>query len=66
VTPLHGWAKQPAVQEPSTQVCPSAQVTPAQRSTIGTQLARQVVPLAQVVAGAARQGSGWHCPARQT
>jgi hypothetical protein len=66
VTPLHGWAKQPAMHEPSTQVCPSAQVTPAHRSAIGTQLARQLVPLAQVVAGAVAQGSGWHCPARQT
>jgi hypothetical protein len=39
VTPLHGWSKQPGVQVPSTQVWLAGQVTPAQRSTTGTQLA---------------------------
>jgi hypothetical protein len=39
VTPLHGCAKHPATQAPSTQVCPCAQLTPAQRSTTGTQVA---------------------------
>jgi hypothetical protein len=39
VTPLQGWAKQPATQAPSTQVCPWGQLTLAHRSTIGTQVA---------------------------
>jgi hypothetical protein len=58
VTPLQGCAKQPATQAPSTQVCPWEQLTPAHWSTIGTQLARQVVPAAQVIAEPAMQGSG--------
>jgi len=57
-TPLHGSAKQPAMHEPSTQVSPWEQVTPAQRSTTATQPARQLVPVAQPIAEAARQGSG--------
>ena len=58
VTPLQGSEKQPATQAPSTQVSPCAQVTPAQRSATATQLARQLVPEAQIIAEAARQGSG--------
>jgi hypothetical protein len=46
------------MQAPSTQVCPWGQFTPAHRSTIGTQLARHVVPPAQAIADAALQGSG--------
>jgi hypothetical protein len=66
VTPLQGSAKQPGVQLPATQVCPPGQVTPAQGSVIATQLAWQVVPVAQVIADAARQGSDWQLPPRQT
>jgi|SRR5580692_6898404 len=41
-------------------------MTPAQRSTTATQPARQLVPVAQPIAEAARQGSGWQLPPRQT
>jgi hypothetical protein len=57
VTPLHGSRKHPAMQAPETQVWPSGQVLPAHGSVTVTQLARQVVPAAQLEA-AARQGSG--------
>lgn len=58
VTPLQGCAKQPAMQAPSTQVWSAAQLTPAHRSAIGTQLAWQVIPAAQVIAAPATHGSG--------
>jgi hypothetical protein len=57
-TPLHGCAKQPATQAPSMQVCPCGQLTLAQRSAVGTQLAWQVVPAAQVIVEPAAHGSG--------
>jgi hypothetical protein len=65
VTPLHGSEKQPARQAPETQVWPSGQLLPAQGSVTVTQVARQVVPVAQLEA-AARQGSVWQVPPRQT
>src|SRR5262252_52763 len=55
VTPLHGCAKQPVTQAPSTQVSPCGQLTPAQRSTIGTHDARQVLAPVQLAAAAAMQ-----------
>jgi len=65
-TPLHGSGKHPATHSPSEQVCPLAQVTPAQRSATATQLAWQLVPDAQLIAVAARQGSAWQAPFKQT
>lgn len=64
-TPLHGSRKQPVTQAPETQVWPSEQLFPAQGSVTATQVARHVVPVAQLEA-AARQGSGWQVPPRQT
>src|SRR6185312_2771412 len=66
VTPLQGSEKQPATHAPSTQVSLCGQVTPAQRSVIATQLAWQLVPVAHPIAAAARHGSGWQLPPRQT
>jgi hypothetical protein len=57
VTPLQGCAKQPGMHSPSTQLCPPAQVIPAQGSAMATHVARQTVPEAHVVAGALRHGS---------
>jgi hypothetical protein len=57
VTPLQGWAKQPATHWPSTQVWSLGQVLPAHGSATSTHEARQVVPAAHVEAGAVRQGS---------
>jgi hypothetical protein len=66
VTPLQATAKHPVTQSPSTQVCPCGHVLPAHGSLTRTQAARQVLPAAQVPAGALAQGSGWQVPPRQT
>jgi len=66
VTPLQATAKHPVTQSPSTQVCPCGQVLPAHGSLTRTQVARQVLPAAQVPAGALAQGSAWQAPPRQT
>jgi Flp pilus assembly protein CpaB len=58
LTPLHATAKHPATQSPSTQVCPWGHVLPAHGSLTRTQVARQVLPAAQVPAGALAHGSG--------
>jgi hypothetical protein len=58
VTPLQGCAKQPATQVPLTQVWPIGQLMPAHGSVAGTQLAWQVVPVAQLGAEPVRHGSG--------
>jgi hypothetical protein len=65
LTPLQIWRKQPATHSPSTQVWPLPQVLLAHGSATWTQEARQVVPAAHAV-GAARQGSAWQVPLRQT
>jgi hypothetical protein len=66
VTPLHGSPKQPGVHVPSTQVWLAGHVTPAHRSTTGTQLAWQLMPAPQVIAVPAMQGSGWQVLPRHT
>jgi hypothetical protein len=57
-TPAQGTRKQPLMQLPSEQVSPALQVTEAQRSVVGTQLARHWLGAVQM--DEAAQGSAEH------